>query len=124
MASPALPQLVQAELLQSGEYDRHLRLVRGRQRAGRDAPVTALAQHLPGAVVSGVAAGLFVLITFPGSDADDVELAGSVRDAGVVVHPLSWHRPMPPTGFVPRSNVLPLLSRGGRGGSRSRRRAG
>ncbi|MCZ2822790.1 MULTISPECIES: MocR-like pyridoxine biosynthesis transcription factor PdxR [unclassified Modestobacter] len=95
LGSPALPQLVLAELLRSGQHDRHLRLVRGRQRARRDALVTALAQHLPGAVVSGVAAGLHVLITLPGSDADDVELAASARDAGVVVHPLSWHRMTP-----------------------------
>ncbi|MGY1855806.1 hypothetical protein [Modestobacter sp. SYSU DS0290] len=42
-----------------------------------------------------MAAGLHVLITFPGSGADDVELAGSIRDAGVVAHPLSWHRMAP-----------------------------
>ena len=95
LGSPALPQLVLAELLRSGEYDRHLRLVRGRQRARRDALLAALAEHLPGARVTGVAAGLHLLITFPDSDADDVELASSVRDAGVVVHPLSWHRLTP-----------------------------
>ncbi|TYP86590.1 PLP-dependent aminotransferase family protein [Blastococcus xanthinilyticus] len=95
LGSPALPQLVLAELLASGEYDRHLRLVRGRQRARRDALLAALARHLPGARVAGVAAGLHLLVTFPGLDADDVALAGAVREAGVVVHPLSWHRLTP-----------------------------
>ncbi|RBY92545.1 PLP-dependent aminotransferase family protein [Blastococcus sp. TF02A-30] len=95
LGSPVLPQLVLAELLAGGAYERHLRLVRGRQRARRDALVTALAEHLPGAQVDGVAAGLHVLVTFPGSDADDVHLAEAVRDTGVVVHPLSWHRLAP-----------------------------
>lgn len=95
LGSPVLPQLVLAELLAGGAYERHLRLIRGRQRARRDALVTALGEHLPGAQVDGVAAGLHVLVTFPGSDADDVDLAAAVRDTGVVVHPLSWHRLAP-----------------------------
>jgi GntR family transcriptional regulator/MocR family aminotransferase len=95
LGSPALPQLVLAHLLASGEYERHLRTVRARQRARRDALVAALAQHLPGARVAGVAAGLHLLVTFPGLDADDAEIAASVRAAGVVVHPLSWHRLTP-----------------------------
>jgi GntR family transcriptional regulator / MocR family aminotransferase len=95
LGSPALPQLVLAELLRSAEYDRHLRRVRGRQRARRDALLAALARFLPEARVSGVAAGLHLLVTFPGSDADDVAQAASARDAGVVVHPLSWHRTTP-----------------------------
>ncbi|MGY2067125.1 MocR-like pyridoxine biosynthesis transcription factor PdxR [Blastococcus sp. SYSU DS0619] len=95
LGSPALPQLVLAELLGSGAYDRHLRLVRARQRARRDALLAALGRHLPGARVAGVAAGLHLLVTFPGLAADDVALAAAVRDAGVVVHPLSWHRLTP-----------------------------
>ena len=95
LGSPALPQLVLAELLRSAEYDRHLRRVRGRQRARRDALLAALARFLPEARVSGVAAGLHLLVTFPGSDADDVAQAASAREAGVVVHPLSWHRTTP-----------------------------
>ncbi|CCH85631.1 Transcriptional regulator, GntR family protein [Modestobacter italicus] len=95
LGSPALPQLVLAELLRSGEYDRHLRRVRGRQRARRDALLAALTRFLPEAQVSGVAAGLHLLVTFPGSDADDVAQAASAREAGVVVHPLSWHRTTP-----------------------------
>ncbi|MGY1887386.1 PLP-dependent aminotransferase family protein [Blastococcus sp. SYSU DS0753] len=95
LGSPALPQLVLAELLGSGAYDRHLRLVRTRQRARRDALLGALSRFLPGARVAGIAAGLHLLVTFPGLDADDVALAGAARDAGVVVHPLSWHRLTP-----------------------------
>src|SRR5581483_1179372 len=37
LGSPTLPQLVLARLLDSGAYDRHVRLVRSRHRARRDA---------------------------------------------------------------------------------------
>jgi GntR family transcriptional regulator/MocR family aminotransferase len=97
LGSPALPQLVLAELLSSGGYERHLRLVRNRQRRRRDAMLAALAEFLPGARVEGAAAGLHLLITLPGLpiETDDTELATAVRHAGVRVHPLSWHRVRP-----------------------------
>lgn len=101
LGSPALPQLVLAHLIATGEYDRHLRLVRTRQRQRRDAVVTALAAHLPEARVEGVAAGLHLLITLPERELDDKELAAVLRRNGVVVHPLSWHRHRPgPPGLV------------------------
>jgi GntR family transcriptional regulator / MocR family aminotransferase len=58
LGSPALPQLVLARLLASGDYERHLRSVRSRQRRRRDALLAALRTHLPQARVAGVAAGL------------------------------------------------------------------
>jgi GntR family transcriptional regulator/MocR family aminotransferase len=103
LGSPALPQLVLAEMLGSGAYDRHLRTVRARQRARRDAVVAALAEHLPRVRVAGVAAGLHVLVALPDTPAaSDVELAErSLSRAGVLVHPLSWHRHRPgPPGLV------------------------
>ncbi len=97
LGSPALPQLVLAQLLASGAYDRHLRLLRARQRRRRDAMLAALREHLPAARVEGVAAGLHLLITLPDLPGDpaDTELADAVRHAGVLVHPLSWHRQLP-----------------------------
>jgi GntR family transcriptional regulator/MocR family aminotransferase len=101
LGSPVLPQLVLAELLASGAYDRHLRLVRTRQRARRDAVVAAVAAHLPSARVEGAAAGLHLLVTFPDGGRDDLELAARAREAGVLVHPLSWHRRRPgPPGLL------------------------
>jgi len=103
LGSPALPQLVLAHLLASGAYDRHLRLLRSRQRRRRDAMLAALHVHLPQAHVQGVAAGLHLLITLPDlpDDLDDTDLADAVRHAGVLVHPLSWHRQRPgPPGLV------------------------
>ena len=95
LGSPALPQLVLAQLIASGELDRHVRQVRGRQRGRRDALLAVLREQLPGVRVQGVPAGLHLLITFPGLDgrgADDTELARRLQNDGVLVHPLSWHR--------------------------------
>jgi GntR family transcriptional regulator / MocR family aminotransferase len=92
LGSPALPQLVLARLIATGELERHIRLVRKRQRVRRDAVARALREYLPGARVQGIAAGLHLLITFPGLDLRDTDLAGQIQRAGVLVHPLSWHR--------------------------------
>ncbi|MBX8689422.1 aminotransferase class I/II-fold pyridoxal phosphate-dependent enzyme [Mycobacterium sp. 20091114027_K0903767] len=100
LGSPTLPQLVLARLLESGEYDRHVRLVRTRHRARRDALLEVLTAGMPGVRVSGVAAGLHLLVTLPEA-ADDVALADDLHDAGVLVHPVSWHRRLPgPPGLV------------------------
>lgn len=103
LGSPAMPQLVLAHLLASGEYDRQLRLVRGRHRWRRDAMLAAIRTHLPQAHVEGVAAGLHLLITLPEHEGeiDDAALAEAIRDDGIIVHPLSWHRQLAgPPGLV------------------------
>jgi GntR family transcriptional regulator/MocR family aminotransferase len=99
LGSPALPQLVLAQLIASGELDRHVRQVRTRQRGRRDALLAPLREQLPGVRVQGVPAGLHLLITFPGLDGhrddtvlDDTVLASRLQRDGVLVHPLSWHR--------------------------------
>jgi GntR family transcriptional regulator/MocR family aminotransferase len=118
LGNPALPQLVVADLLATGAYDRHLRSVRARQRRRRDALLAgfragtataspaaaarvspaAAARVSPAAAarVEGVAAGLHLLITLPGPDIDDTALARHIAArAGIFVHPLSWHRHRP-----------------------------
>jgi GntR family transcriptional regulator / MocR family aminotransferase len=108
LGSPALPQLVLARLIATGELERHIRAVRKRQRNRRDALLGALREQLPEALLSkalvqGVPAGLHLLVTFPGWKArlDDAELAERIHHAGVLVHPLSWHRQRPgPPGLV------------------------
>jgi GntR family transcriptional regulator/MocR family aminotransferase len=100
LGSSALPQLVLAELLATGDYERHLRTVRSRQRARRDALLGGLRAHLPQARVRGVAAGLHLLVELP-AGTDDVAFAERVRETGVLVHPLTWHRLLPgPPGLV------------------------
>jgi GntR family transcriptional regulator/MocR family aminotransferase len=101
LGSPALPQLVLARLIAGGELEQHIRQVRKRQRSRRDALLRALREHLPQARVQGVAAGLHLLITFPGLAGPDSGLAEAMLRAGVLVQPLSWHRMRPgPPGFV------------------------
>ncbi|WP_127501516.1 PLP-dependent aminotransferase family protein [Actinoplanes solisilvae] len=100
LGNPALPQLVLARLLATGDYERHLRNVRTRQRRRRDALLEGLRRHLPQARVTGVAAGLHFLIMLDG-DEPDTALAQRAAAYGVVVHPLSWHRMEPgPPGLV------------------------
>jgi GntR family transcriptional regulator/MocR family aminotransferase len=91
ITSPAFGQLALAHMITSGGFDKHLRLVRARQRARRDALLDALRRHLPTARVQGIAAGLHLLVTLPDVD-DDVVLAKRARAADVRVHPLSRHR--------------------------------
>lgn len=74
---PTLDQLAFATLLESGGYDRHLRACRKRYRDRRDALVRALAEELPGVPVSGIAAGLHLILRLPA----DVDSAAVVRAA-------------------------------------------
>jgi GntR family transcriptional regulator / MocR family aminotransferase len=100
ITSPALGQLALAELITSGGFERHLRRVRVRQRGRRDALLSAVREHLPGARVQGVAAGLHLVVGLP-DGADDGAVAARARAAGVDVQPLSYHRLRPgPPGLV------------------------
>ncbi len=62
-----------ARLLDSGFYDRHLRRVRRRYRGRRDALVAELSRQLPSSRVTGLAAGLHLLLEL--SEHLDEELA-------------------------------------------------
>ncbi|MEV0438829.1 PLP-dependent aminotransferase family protein [Streptomyces spectabilis] len=97
LGNAALPQLVLAHLMESGDLERHLRLLRRRHRARRDAMIEAIGAHLPGAVVHGAAAGLHLMVTFAGGADDhaDTELAAAALERGVKVQPLSWHAQRP-----------------------------
>jgi GntR family transcriptional regulator/MocR family aminotransferase len=94
ICGPMLPQLVLARLIESGDYERHLRRQRKRQRARRDALLAALRESLPEAVIGGVAAGLHVPVTFPwlAGQVDDADLGAALAARGIRVQPLSWHR--------------------------------
>jgi GntR family transcriptional regulator/MocR family aminotransferase len=90
LAGPALSQLALAHFITTGGFERHLRQVRRRHRARRDALLAALATHLPGSTAHGVAAGLHLLVTVPG--VDDAAVVRRAAGAGVRVQPLSAHR--------------------------------
>jgi GntR family transcriptional regulator / MocR family aminotransferase len=88
---PVLEQLAFAGMLADGGYDRHLRTVRRLYRARRDAALLAIAEHLPGATVTGVAAGMHLVVTLP-STVDDRVLADRAAVAGLGALALSATR--------------------------------
>jgi GntR family transcriptional regulator / MocR family aminotransferase len=57
-----IDQLAFAGFLARGELDRHLRRMRARYRARRDALVEAVIEHLPEAEILGIAAGLHATV--------------------------------------------------------------
>jgi GntR family transcriptional regulator / MocR family aminotransferase len=84
----AINQLTMAEFITSGQYDRHIRRMRGRYRRRRDALVDALAGFDVG--ISGLAAGVNVLLTLPeGSEHEVLRRAG---EAGIALQGLSRMR--------------------------------
>ncbi|MFD7503147.1 PLP-dependent aminotransferase family protein [Streptomyces sp. NPDC059850] len=90
LGNAALPQLVLAQLMESGAMERQLRLLRTRHRRRRDAMIDAIGARLPGAVVHGAAAGLHLMVTFDAGFAD-TDLAAAALALGVKAQPLSWH---------------------------------
>ncbi|MFF2622702.1 MocR-like pyridoxine biosynthesis transcription factor PdxR [Oerskovia jenensis] len=72
-----LDQLALARFLVSGAYERHLRAARGRFRRRRAALVEALGNALPGADVTGIAAGMHAVVDLP----DGIVAADVVREA-------------------------------------------
>ena len=86
---PTLEQLALAHLIDSGALDRHLRQARRRYRARRDALVGAVARHLPGARVTGVAAGLHAVVRLP-APVDGVAIARAAAARSVGVYALGY----------------------------------
>jgi GntR family transcriptional regulator / MocR family aminotransferase len=88
---PTLDQLAFARLLTSGAYDRHLRKVRRAFRIRRDLLVAELERRLPACEVTGVAAGLHLVVHLP----EGTHTAAMVREAqtrGVHVVDLDRYR--------------------------------
>lgn len=83
-APSTLDQLALARFLTSGGLDRHLRGARTRYRRRREALLAALARALPECRVSGMAAGLHVVLDLPeGVRAADVVRLAEPRDLGL-----------------------------------------
>ncbi|WP_222853380.1 PLP-dependent aminotransferase family protein [Fodinicola acaciae] len=96
---PVLDQAVLAAFLRSGRYDRQLRLCQRTYRERRDTLVRALADQLPEARVTGVAAGLHAVVTLPASFGAEDELVRAAADVGVNVVPFGRYGGTGP-GFV------------------------
>ncbi|MGP4111873.1 MocR-like pyridoxine biosynthesis transcription factor PdxR [Streptomyces sp. 4N509B] len=77
-----LDQLTLAEFVRSGGYDQHLRRTRQRYRRRRDllrAALGELAGHVPGLRVTGIAAGLHLLVELPDGAEEPVVAAAARR---------------------------------------------
>jgi len=78
--SSSLDQLTLAEFISSGGYDRQVRRVRLAYRKRRDRLVTELRRQVPGVAVTGIAAGLHVLVRLPAGVAEsDVVTRAAAR---------------------------------------------
>ncbi len=73
--SSSLDQLALAEFIRSGSYDRQVRRARLAYRQRRDRLVSALAREIPQVQVTGIAAGLHVLVRLPAGLAEDDVIA-------------------------------------------------
>ncbi|MES9537158.1 PLP-dependent aminotransferase family protein [Spirillospora sp. NPDC049024] len=82
--APVLEQYALTEFLRGGGYDRHLRTMRRRYRARRDALVGALTENLPGARIHGVSAGIHLYVELPGGCDEDAVVDRAAR-SGVAV---------------------------------------
>jgi GntR family transcriptional regulator/MocR family aminotransferase len=86
--SPTLDQLTLTAFLRSGEYHRHVRRARTVYRARRDRLVQALAESLPELEVTGIAAGVHVLLALP-DGIDDAAIAEQAARQRIRVSSLS-----------------------------------
>ena len=79
-----------AGFLARGELDRHLRRMRARYRARRDALVRSLAEELPEAVVRGIAAGLHATVELPEGH-DEQAIATAARRRRIELSTMGEH---------------------------------
>ena len=104
MGSSALLQRTLAQLMATGEYDRHIRRMQKRYRERRQALLAALKRHLGAkAQVEGSAAGLHVVVWLPELPRDRVDaLVDACAARGVGVYSMAHHakRPLPRAGLL------------------------
>src|SRR6185503_14049951 len=84
----AINQLTMADFIASGQYDRHIRRMRARYRRRRDVLVDALTGFDVG--ISGLAAGVNVLLTLP--EGREHEVLRRAGEAGIALQGLSRMR--------------------------------
>ncbi|MFE1233637.1 PLP-dependent aminotransferase family protein [Streptomyces sp. NPDC058745] len=86
----ATDQLTLADLVESGAYDRHVRLMRRHHRGRRDRLVAVLAARVPRVRVTGIAAGLHAVVELP-PGTERAAVAAAARH-GVAVEGLDGYR--------------------------------
>jgi GntR family transcriptional regulator/MocR family aminotransferase len=97
----AINQLTMADFISSGQYDRHIRKMRMRYRRRRDTLVDALTAFDVG--ISGLSAGVNVLLTLP--DGSEHEVLRRAGEAGIALQGLSRMR-HPQAAVADRDGII------------------
>jgi GntR family transcriptional regulator / MocR family aminotransferase len=99
IAEPVLDQVALAVFIETGALDRHIRRMASRYAARRRALLTAVARHLPGWSVTGIAAGLHAVLVPPRPLGPDAVAAMAGTADGLAAFPLTAYaqavRPAP-----------------------------
>jgi GntR family transcriptional regulator/MocR family aminotransferase len=100
-----ITQLTMADFIAKGHYDKHIRRMRGTYHRRRDTLVQRLTPFAPAITVSGLCAGLHLLLTLP--EGAEPELLRRAGEAGVGIaglarlrHPLAGNDLPEPDGIV------------------------
>ncbi|WP_344157887.1 PLP-dependent aminotransferase family protein [Kribbella yunnanensis] len=83
-------QLAMTDFIESGAYDRHIRAMRTQYRRRREQLLEAISRHCPTTRVTGMAAGLHVLLEQPG--VSGAELVRRAAREQVAIEPLDLFR--------------------------------
>lgn len=95
--SPAIDQLALAEFIERGDLDRHIRRTRLIYSQRRRFLAAALARHLPGFSIRGVAAGLHLTLELP-PGMEESAIIAEARRRGMILHGLRLYRANPKAG--------------------------
>jgi GntR family transcriptional regulator / MocR family aminotransferase len=89
-------QLALAELIEAGDFDRHIRRCRVEYRRRRDTLIAALAQRVPSTRPAGVAAGLSMLLWMPPDGPGECEIVARAAERSIRMMPLGmyWNEPV------------------------------
>lgn len=98
LGHPVIDQALFARFVERGDYDRQLRRCQRAYRERRDALVSAVAEHFPGAEVSGIAAGLHVIVSLPDRYGPLDRFLERAAAAGVAVRGLAQYGRVPDEG--------------------------
>jgi GntR family transcriptional regulator/MocR family aminotransferase len=101
--APVLDQLALSELIDNGDFDRHIRQMRLRYRRRRDRLLAALASMCPQLKTHGIAAGLHIVLELPvGVREAEILTAAEERSIGLYGLKRFWQSPRAdhPQGLV------------------------
>jgi GntR family transcriptional regulator/MocR family aminotransferase len=86
--APATDQIAFAELLRSGQLERHIRRMRSRYRRRRDHLIETVARRAPAVTVSGLSAGLNGVLDLPVHGPGAQELVERAADRSLRLYPV------------------------------------